>query len=118
MNAGMTLSSARILLRRWRDEDRDAFAAMNSDARVMEFFRSRLARAESDAIIDRIDKHFSERDFGLWAVEVPDVVPFIGPTPYAAVQRLSVQRLETAVLSAYIDTIDRWPDNWAASRRH
>ena len=74
MNAFVTLSSGRVCLRRWRDEDREAFAAMNSDARVMEFFRSRLSRVESDAMVDRIQKHFSEHDFGLWAI----VTPFIG----------------------------------------
>ena len=80
MNAPVTLSSSRVCLRRWRDEDREAFAAMNSDARVMEFFRSRLSRAESDAMVDSIQNHFSEHDFGLWAIEVPGVVPFVGFT--------------------------------------
>jgi RimJ/RimL family protein N-acetyltransferase len=74
----MTLSSGRIRLRRWRQEDREAFAAMNADARVMEFFLRRLNRAESDAMVDRIEAHFSERGFGLWAIEVPGVAPFIG----------------------------------------
>ncbi len=78
MSAFVTLSSGRVCLRRWRDEDREAFAVMNSDARVMEFFRSRLSRVESDAMVDRIQKHFSEHDFGLWAIEVPGVAPFIG----------------------------------------
>jgi RimJ/RimL family protein N-acetyltransferase len=78
MSAFVTLSSGRICLRRWRDEDREAFAAMNSDARVMEFFRSRLSRVESDGMIDGIQRHFSEREFGLWAIEVPGVAPFIG----------------------------------------
>src|ERR1700681_280990 len=78
MSVFVTLSSVRICLRRWRDEDREAFAAMNSDARVMEFFPSRLSRVESDAMVDRIQAHFGERDFGLWAIEVPDVAPFIG----------------------------------------
>jgi RimJ/RimL family protein N-acetyltransferase len=73
-----TLPSGRICLRQWREEDRDAFAAMNSDARVMEFFLHRLSRVESDAMVDGIHKDFSERGFGLWAVEVPDVAPFIG----------------------------------------
>ena len=50
MRAFVTLSSDRICLRHWRDEDREAFAAMNSDARVMEFFPSRLSRVESDAM--------------------------------------------------------------------
>jgi RimJ/RimL family protein N-acetyltransferase len=78
MSAFATLSSGRVCLRRWRDEDREAFAAMNSDARVMEFFRSSLSRIESDAMVDGIEKHFSEHDFGLWAIEVPGVAPFIG----------------------------------------
>jgi RimJ/RimL family protein N-acetyltransferase len=78
MNDFMTLSSGRVCLRQWRDEDREAFAAMNSDARVMEFFRRRLSRVESDAMVDGIQKHFSKHNFGLWAIEVPGVAPFIG----------------------------------------
>lgn len=78
MSACVTLSSGRIRLRRWRDEDREAFAAMNADARVMEFFPNRLGRVESDAMVDRIQAHFGERGFGLWAIEVPNVAAFIG----------------------------------------
>ena len=51
---------------------------MNSDARVMEFFPSCLSRVESDALVDRIQEHFSEHDFGSWAIEVADVAPFVG----------------------------------------
>src|SRR5712671_3387357 len=76
MSPFVTLSSGRICLRRWRDEDREAFAAMNSVARVMEYFRSRLSRVESDAMVDGIQKHFREHDFGLWAIEVPGIAPF------------------------------------------
>jgi RimJ/RimL family protein N-acetyltransferase len=78
MTALEKLSSGRICLRRWRDEDRDAFAAMNSDTRVMEFFSSCLSRAQSDAMVDHIEAHFDERNFGFWAIEVPEVAPFIG----------------------------------------
>jgi RimJ/RimL family protein N-acetyltransferase len=78
MNPVVTLSSSRIRLRRWRDEDRDTFAAINSDARVMAFFRSSLNRLESDAMVDGIQRHFGEHGFGLWAIEVPEVAPFIG----------------------------------------
>jgi ribosomal-protein-alanine N-acetyltransferase len=78
MSAFATLSGGRVRLRRWRDEDREAFAAMNADARVMEFFASPLSRVESDAMADRIEQHFSEHNFGLWAIEVRDGAPFIG----------------------------------------
>ena len=80
MNSVPTLSSGRICLRQWREADRDAFAALNSDPRVMEFFRSPLTRAESDVLVDHIQEHFRERNYGLWAVEVLDVAPFIGFT--------------------------------------
>jgi RimJ/RimL family protein N-acetyltransferase len=83
MSTSVTLSGDRIRLRRWRDADRAPFAAMNSDARVMEFFPRRLSRAESDAMIDGIQKHFSERGFGLWAIALPGVAPFIGFTGFA-----------------------------------
>jgi len=80
MNSVPTLSSGRIHLRQWRAADRDAFAAMNADPRVMEFFRATLSRVESDALVDGIEKHFRERNYGLWAVEIPGVAPFIGFT--------------------------------------
>jgi RimJ/RimL family protein N-acetyltransferase len=44
----------------------------------MEFFASPLSRLESDAMVDHIQKHFNQYGFGLWALEVPDVAPFIG----------------------------------------
>jgi RimJ/RimL family protein N-acetyltransferase len=83
MTAFVKLTSGRICLRQWRDEDRDAFAAMNSDARVMEFFRQPLSRGDSDAMVDRIEKHFEEHSFGLWAVEIPSVAPFVGFTGFS-----------------------------------
>ena len=37
-------------------------------------------------MVDRIQKHFDEHDFGLWAIEVPDVAPFIGFAGLASAQ--------------------------------
>jgi RimJ/RimL family protein N-acetyltransferase len=78
MEPARELRTRRLLLRRWLPEDRPAFAAMNADPRVMEFLPKALSREESDATADRIEAHFAERGFGLWAVEVPGVAPFIG----------------------------------------
>jgi RimJ/RimL family protein N-acetyltransferase len=77
------LSGARVVLRPWREADRAPFAAMNADPRVMEFFVARLDRAGSDAMVDRIRAHFDLHGFGLWAVEVPGIAPFIGFTGLA-----------------------------------
>jgi anti-anti-sigma factor len=72
------LRTERLVLRRWRDEDRKPFAELNADPLVMEHFPSVLTAAESDAFVDRIEARFDAFGYGLWAVEVPSVVPFIG----------------------------------------
>ncbi len=59
----------RLLLRRWRTEDRTPFAAMNADPDVMEFFPASMARAASDLLVDRIEDHFRSYGFGLYALE-------------------------------------------------
>jgi RimJ/RimL family protein N-acetyltransferase len=68
----------RLILRRWRDADRAPFAAMNADPEVMRYFMKSLDRAESDAFIDRIERHFEEHGWGLWALERLDTGMFIG----------------------------------------
>jgi RimJ/RimL family protein N-acetyltransferase len=55
-----------------------AFAALNADPRVMEFFPGVLSRTESDALAARIEAHFAQHGFGLWAVEAPGVAEFVG----------------------------------------
>ena len=72
------LTTDRLLLRRWRDDDREAFAALNADPVVMEHFPSTLTRDESDALVDRIAAHFDEHGFGLWAADVTASATFIG----------------------------------------
>ena len=73
----IALSTPRLILRPWRDEDGDAFAAMFDDPAVMEFLLPHTGRAAIDAFIGRIKQNFAERGFGLWAVEVPGVAPFM-----------------------------------------
>jgi RimJ/RimL family protein N-acetyltransferase len=68
----------RVVLRQWRDSDREPFAALNADPAVMEHFPSTLTREQSDAFVDRIAAAIEERGWGLWAVEVPGVAPFVG----------------------------------------
>lgn len=72
------LPTDRLLLRAWRASDREPFAAMNADPVVMEHFVAPLTRADSDALVDRIEAHFAEQGWGLWAVEVPGEADFIG----------------------------------------
>lgn len=72
------LRTERLLMRRWRAEDRAPFAALNAEPVVMEHFLAPLAATESDALVDRIEAGLEERGWGLWAVEVQDSHPFVG----------------------------------------
>jgi RimJ/RimL family protein N-acetyltransferase len=72
------LRAERLQLRPWRDQDLPAFAALNADPRVMEFFLKPLDSAESDAMVQRISENFTRQGFGIWAVEAFGVAEFIG----------------------------------------
>jgi 3-dehydroquinate dehydratase/shikimate dehydrogenase len=74
----VSIATARLLLRPWRASDREPFAAMNADPRVMEWFPRLMSAQESDAMATAIDGRMSEQGWGLWAVEVPGVAEFIG----------------------------------------
>ena len=78
MNLPRELRTDRLYLRRWLMDDRVPFARLNSDPRVVEFLQGPLSREESDAAADRIEAHFAEHGFGLWAVEIPGITPFAG----------------------------------------
>ena len=78
MTKPTSIRTARLLLRYWCDNDYPAFAAMNADPKVMQYFPKILDRAESDQFANRIRDHFHQHGFGLWAVEVPGLVDFIG----------------------------------------
>ena len=72
------IRTQRLLLRRWRENDQAAFAEMNADPRVMEHFPGLLSVEDSQAMVERIQSQFDEHGFGVWAVEIPGVVPFAG----------------------------------------
>ncbi len=70
----------RLIMRRWREADREPFAALNADPEVMRYFPAPLDRAASDAMVDRIEGLFLRQGFGLWALEVSATGEFIGFT--------------------------------------
>ena len=74
----IVLTTQRLILRHWRESDRDPFAQMNADAEVMEYFPAPLARQESDAMIGRMKRHHQDYGFGLWAVEEAATHAFVG----------------------------------------
>lgn len=76
-------ATERLIMRAWREEDLEPFAALNADPVVMEFFPSVLTRQESDALVSRITAQLDTLGYGLWALEVAETGEFIGFTGLA-----------------------------------
>jgi RimJ/RimL family protein N-acetyltransferase len=72
------IETERLILRYWQSRDREPFARMNRDPQVMEHFPALLTPFESDALADRIEAHFVEHGFGLYALELRPHGAFIG----------------------------------------
>ena len=75
---GALVETTRLRLRRWHESDRAEFALMNGDRQVMEFMPRCLSYAESDALVDRIEAHFDQHGFGLYAAELRQENRFVG----------------------------------------
>jgi RimJ/RimL family protein N-acetyltransferase len=75
-----TIRTDRLLMRRWRESDREPYAALNADPLVMRYFPATQDRATSDSSIDRMEALFDRQGFGLWALEVAGTGGFIGFT--------------------------------------
>jgi RimJ/RimL family protein N-acetyltransferase len=69
----LALRTPRLVLREWRDEDAEAFAAMWADAGLTEF----LLPPGPDWVT-RARWHWDEHGFGQFVVELPGECPFIG----------------------------------------
>jgi len=76
--AAAILQTERLLLRRWRQSDREPFARLNADPRVMQFFPAPLSREESAHAVERIEAHFAQHGFGLFAAELRSQRLFVG----------------------------------------
>ena len=78
MTTVIEFETTRLRLRQWLVPDREPFAAMNADHRVMEFFPALIAREASDASIDTWQAQLIERGWSNWAAEIRDTGELIG----------------------------------------
>ena len=68
-----------LRLRRWREDDLDAFARITADPEVMRYMlRGPLSREEAWARIERFERQRKERGLGHWAVEERDGGALLG----------------------------------------
>lgn len=63
------LETDRLIIRNWRDEDRDLFFEINSDPDVMHFFPVRRSRGEADKLFDYVQSLIAGTGIGFYAIE-------------------------------------------------
>lgn len=67
--SGIAISTGRLVLRSWREEDCEPFAALNRDREVMTHLDGPMERKESDALFDRFRGEEVEHGCTMWAIE-------------------------------------------------
>lgn len=77
-NNEYVFESPRLGFRTWKESDKAPFSKMNANEEVMKYFPKTLSSTESDAFVDRINEHFREKGYGLWAVEIKETKELIG----------------------------------------
>jgi RimJ/RimL family protein N-acetyltransferase len=80
----------RLILRAFRDADREPWAAMNADPEVMAHFPATLSRAEADGVIDRVNGKIAAIGVGFWALERKSDSKFLG---FAGLNRIAHENL-------------------------
>lgn len=72
------IETKRLILRQWCDGDLASFAALNADARVMEYFPATLSREASDAVAKRLMDHIQTHGWGMFAATLAKTREFVG----------------------------------------
>ena len=90
------IRTPRVLLRAWKETDRDAWALMNADAAVRQYFPTVLTREDADGEFERISGTVRQRGWGMWALEIPGKHAFAGfvglnPPAYEAIWQPAVE---------------------------
>lgn len=78
MTGGVRIETERLVLRPWRDEDLDAFAAINGDPRVYDWLGGPISREQTAAMMTRVNDHIARHGFGFFAAERKDDGRLVG----------------------------------------
>lgn len=72
------IETPRLILRSWNEADIDPFILMNRDAEVMRYYPALLSDEETRRFVERICLEFTQKNYGLYAVELKSSSEFIG----------------------------------------
>jgi RimJ/RimL family protein N-acetyltransferase len=76
--APIELRTRRCVLHPWKDSDLAPWCAMNADADVRRWFPSPATEEQALGEAGRCRDAIAQRGWGMWALEVPGVLPFAG----------------------------------------
>lgn len=82
------LETPRLIIRNWRESDKDLMHVINNDEQVMEFFPFRRTREQSDDVLVLIQNMIKETGFGFYALESKEDQACIGFCGLAATKQL------------------------------
>lgn len=72
------IQTPRLILRTFKESDFPYFVQMNQDPLVMEHFPNLISEEQTRALLDRINQHYRDHGFSLFAVELKETHQFIG----------------------------------------
>lgn len=72
------IETPRLILRRWRPEDLEPYAALNADPEVMRYFPATLSLEETRANLKLIEEKFEKQGFSFFATELKSTGEMIG----------------------------------------
>ncbi len=72
------LETERLILRNWKEQDRNLFFEINSDEDVMKFFPFRRNRHESDELMDKVNLLIEQNGFCFAAIELKETNQCVG----------------------------------------
>lgn len=76
--APVELHTKRCVLRQWQPGDLAPWAAMNADPEVRRYFPGLLTPEAAAAEAGRCRDAIAQRGWGMWALDLPGVMPFAG----------------------------------------
>ncbi len=70
--------SERLGFRNWTNNDLKELTEINSDPEVMEHFPSTLSEKETENLMERLKKHYDEREYTYFATDILETSELIG----------------------------------------
>ncbi|MCH9757259.1 MAG: GNAT family N-acetyltransferase, partial [Gammaproteobacteria bacterium] len=72
------LETDRLILRTFKEADLDGMLEINQDPQVMKHFPNLVDKAGTKTLIDKINQHYLDYGYTLYAVELKSTRAFIG----------------------------------------